>query len=111
MSTEPEHDYMQARSDIAAIFDEAYELFEQRDAKYKGLWINGGAEDNAFHLRHKAMRVFRTLQDNLKDLPEGMRGEGTSVGEMLVEDAYDLINYAAFYIWCVQNGVYRCKED
>jgi hypothetical protein len=50
------------RSEIDTILCNAWTLYKERDTKYQGLWSEGGAQDNAFHLRHKAMRVFRMLE-------------------------------------------------
>lgn len=101
---------MNTEAEMAKIFYEAFELFKERNAKYKDLWLDGGAEDNAFHLRHKAMRVFRTFQDSIGELTDG-EVLWSEVEKQLTEDAMDLINYAAFYVICVQRARYRCKEE
>jgi hypothetical protein len=102
--------YMKARMAVEDILHSAYDLFLKRDDKYKGLWRDGGAEDNGFHMRHKAMRTFRVFQDQLPKLKESDLVDWAT-REKLMEDAYDLINYAAFYIYCVKNGLWECQDD
>lgn len=94
------HEQLQEqRLEVREILMRAENLYAERDAKYKGLWADAGASDNAFHLRHKALRVFRVFHDQV-----GFEEPDVWCTATLTEDAYDLINYCLFYIWCVENG-------
>ncbi len=95
-------DLEKQRRDVGEILDEAFLIFGERDAKYKGLWSEAGAEDNAFQLRHKAMRVFKVFRDASWD----EQGRPLELINKMTEDAFDLINYTAFYIWCMRNDRY-----
>ena len=67
------------------VMSRAQEIYLQRDAKYKGLWKDGGPQDSAFHAQHKASRLVRATADDTFD-------------EGAIDDALDLVNYAVFFI-------------
>lgn len=94
-----DEELIKQRGEVHDILRRAMALYSERDAKYQGLWAEGGAQDNAFHLRHKAMRVFRMME--LCELDE--EGRPLTHINKLTEDAFDLINYTVFYIWCVEH--------
>lgn len=99
------------RLEVDRILTRAWDLYMERDSKYHGLWAEAGAQDNCFHMRHKAMRVWKVF--------EAFAAEGMANGSVLesakttklVEDAFDLMNYAAFFIWCVEHGKFYPDED
>jgi len=64
---------------------EALELFRVRDPHHKSLWKEYGASDTAFHCKSKALRLNVAPPEHL-------------------DDALDLINYAAFTIRNVREG-------
>lgn len=67
------------------VFMEAFELFMVRDQHHKSLWKEYGASDTAHHCKSKAMRLNVEPAEHL-------------------DDAYDLINYAAFTVRNVKEG-------
>lgn len=69
----------------------ALEIFQERDKRYKGLWRGDGAMDSAMHVHSKAARV---------------RQAGLDGPPAALDDAHDIINYAAFYIRNAQEGNY-----
>lgn len=100
-------DLLAQRGEVDKIFTRAWHLYMTRDEKYKGLWSEAGAQDNAFQLRHKAMRVWRSFESLLQRYRSNpvLQGQRLTSAEkvVLVEDAFDMMNYVAFYIWCIEN--------
>lgn len=89
---------------LAKIFDHCMDLFRERNAKYKGAFKVGGVVDNAFQLRHKAIRMLQKCEDYQMYLahPEAyVRGYGIAPEKPRLDDAYDLINYTCFLIICI----------
>lgn len=70
-----------------AVFMQAYEIFSEREGKYKSLWQQYGAVDSYQHVRSKAARTQFYL--------EGHEDES---------DPIDLINYAVFLVRNVRAG-------
>lgn len=64
---------------------DAFDLFIERNAKYQDLWREYGWEDTLMHVRSKMQRMQLATKDNVEP------------GEVL-DDAFDLINYGAFFI-------------
>jgi len=71
-----------------AIFLDAMHIFQERNAKYGDLWKEYGWRGNLLHVQSKAARVRKVWWDG-KD-PFGHNED--------CDDAYDLINYTAFFI-------------
>lgn len=65
----------------------AFVKFQERNAKYRDLWKQGGIEDSANHARHKAHRLVLASMNRDQLDPEDF-----------IDDAIDLINYAVFFI-------------
>jgi hypothetical protein len=93
-----ETDAISSKNAQADVFDEALRLFFERNAKYKDLWKQYEADDHALHIKSKAMRVVQSVTT------------GGTPNE-ICEDAYDLINYAAFLIRTVAPEVSRGDHD
>jgi hypothetical protein len=67
---------------------DAFEIFLERNKDRQDLWREAGWEDSALHVKSKGMRVGQAaILDSLRVNP-GVR----------LDDAYDVINYAAFFI-------------
>jgi hypothetical protein len=64
-------------ADQLSYFFEAFEIYLERNAKYKDLWAQYGIEDVMLHVRSKFSRLERT-------------------GD--IDDALDLLNYTVFWI-------------
>jgi len=80
--------YMDVDSNMEGQFEvlmEAFALFMERDPHHKSLWKEYGASDTAFHCKSKALRLNVAPPEHL-------------------DDALDLINYAAFTIRNVREG-------
>lgn len=78
---------------VRALIDSAV-LLQEREAKYKGLWKNSGANDNSQNLYSKAQRVKHVLANAV--VPEqAMEAE---------DDLLDIINYASFTLRNVRAG-------
>jgi hypothetical protein len=67
---------------------EAFRKFQEKNAKYRDLWKQGGWMDSAHHIRHKGARVAMLLTSDAS----------LTEAETMEEDAIDLINYCAFFI-------------
>lgn len=77
------------------VFYECLRLFEERNTRYKDLWKADGWRGSLFSLKHKVKRLWQQFWiDNAKD-------KGTKEKPEL-DDAYDAINYIAFFIRNVQ---------
>lgn len=71
-----------------SVFLDCMQLFQERNAKYGDLWKEYGWRGNLLHVQSKAARVRKVWWDS-KD-PFGHNAD--------IDDALDLINYAAFFI-------------
>jgi hypothetical protein len=71
----------------AAVLMEAFDKFQERNAKRHDLWKVFGWKDSALHMRSKAARIALALEGDLDVDPEE-----------LLDDAIDIINYAVFYV-------------
>lgn len=99
---------------VEDIFTKCRRIFRERNAKYKSAFKQGGVVDNAFQLRHKAIRMLQKCQDYQKyiDNPEAyVRGYGSAPEKPVLDDAYDLINYAAFLIICIIEDRWESMDD
>lgn len=99
---------------IRGIFKRATEIFLSRNSKYKSAFRVGGVVDNAFQLRHKAIRMLQKAQDYehyLTDPESYVRGYGRKAEIPSIDDAYDLINYAAFLIICINQDIWPKQLD
>lgn len=75
----------------AAVLISALYIFDSRNQKYNDLWKQGGTEDNLQHLKHKVARI-RSVTEVALDREE----TDGPIPVMSVDDAFDIINYAAF---------------
>lgn len=69
----------------AMIFARCLELYHDRDSRYTGLWKVRGWLGSLFQMDHKMARLMRIFWEN----------EATDEDP---DDAYDLINYSAFFL-------------
>lgn len=91
----------------------ALAIFTQRNQKYKSAFKEGGVVDNAFQLRHKAIRMLQKSQDYerwLQDPEAYVRGYGCEAEEPDLDDAYDLINYSLFLIICITEDLWGMSD-
>lgn len=71
------------------VLGEAFEKFQERNAKYKDLWKEGGVSDSVHHIHHKATRV---------------RVIGSTDPGAAIDDAIDLLNYTVFFVRNTRDG-------
>jgi hypothetical protein len=66
-----------------AAFEEAFEVFQERNLRYEDLWKDEGTIDDLLHhVKHKSLRISRDAQ---------------------VDDAIDLVNYSIFILrWLIE---------
>ena len=83
------------------VLQEAFEKFQERNKKYKDLWKKGGWLDSAHHIRSKSERIVNLLST----------GATLEEAELHIEDAVDLINYAAFFIRNVREACQATATD
>ena len=83
------------------VLQEAFEKFQERNKKYKDLWKKGGWRDSAHHIRSKSERIVHLLSEPSDD----------SDAELFIEDAIDLINYAAFFVRNVREACQDMATD
>lgn len=81
---------------------EALKKFHERDEKHRGLWRYFGAIDSAHQARAKATRTYNVAIGLLK----GQFEKGDVFGEVVNDDAIDMINYACFFVRNVEEGRY-----
>lgn len=79
------------------IFAESFEIFRERNKKYKDLWKEGGWLDSVHHIRSKAARL-ATLLSGVATLPDA---------ETHLDNALDLPNFAAFFVRNVRSARLR----
>lgn len=80
--------------DQLMVFIRSMRLFEERNKKYGDLWKEYGWRGNLLHVQSKAARVRKVWWDQATQPP----------GDQDLDDAFDLINYAAFFIRNVEEG-------
>lgn len=80
----------------ASVYDAAFQVFQERNAKYLGLWRKHGAADSLHHARHKLARLDRLLQTAVRDQ--------VPLSGADLDDALDEINYITFFIRNCQEG-------
>lgn len=81
---------------VAEILLKARAIFEDRNRKYLSAFKLGGADDNGFQLRHKAIRMHRQVQTFVS-------ATHISTTPPDPDDCFDLINYAVFLIMCIED--------
>lgn len=109
MPTTPD-DLKRDEQTVEQILLYSFRLFRRRNLKYKSAFKIGGVVDNAFQLRHKAIRMLQKCQDweqYLRNPEAYVRGYGDAPEEPNLDDAYDLINYACFLIICIMERRWR----
>lgn len=80
-----------------AILLEAFDVYLERNARYRDLWKDYGAQDSAHHCKSKALRMYQDLMMN-------------TLGPFDPDDAIDLVNYAVFTIRNVRDGRLASSE-
>lgn len=70
---------------------QAFMVYKDRQARYKDLWAEAGARDNAHHAKSKALRVDAELRGMADSPPD-------------LDDCLDGINYFAFTVRNVRAG-------
>jgi hypothetical protein len=73
-----------------SVFAMAMQIYEVREVKRGGLWKEFGPEDKLMHLRDKLRRTERIW--------ENYQSNGDDPLLVDVDDALDILNYAAFFI-------------
>lgn len=66
----------------------AFEKFVQRNERYKDVWRESGWKGSLFDMRKKLTRIWRVF----------WRSEPEQQIDLECDDAYDLINFTAFFI-------------
>lgn len=82
------------------IFMEALKVYDQRNMKYKDNWKRMGWRGVLIRIRERAERLW----DDLWDAPGFPDDETEGVEPNDVDDALDLINFAAFLVRGVRAG-------
>jgi hypothetical protein len=82
-----------ARSKQQQIFDRALRIYAKRNERYKDNWRRFGWRGCLFRIRERTERLWDTYW------------QGGSAGlEADLDDAYDLLNFVAFFIRAVEEG-------
>jgi hypothetical protein len=68
------------------VMNEALLIFQERERSRGGLWMQTGYPDSALHIKSKALRLNQAV------------AMGAAEGEEAIDEALDVINYAAFYV-------------
>lgn len=80
----------------ACVMGECLTLMAERNGRYHDLWKRDGWLGNVFQLTHKASRIRRLFFDRAS--------HGEAVATPDPDDAFDLINYAIFFIRCLRES-------
>lgn len=95
--------------DQLAVFVRAMDIFVDRRKEYGKLWKVDGWRGSIFHVRHKFRRMWKMFwlgeggsQIDVTTLEDDFRNHVQ--GEPRLDDAFDLLNYDAFFIRNVQDG-------
>ena len=86
----------QAQEQVA-VFAECMIIFAERNRRYGDSWKRYGWMDNLFHMRSKFLRITKAYWEGTRSM-----GPGFSENSDNLDDAYDLLNYGAFFIRNVQ---------
>jgi hypothetical protein len=90
-------------ADHVLVLLEAAEIFSDRNAKYKDNWRRQGWRGPLYDLRRKVERVWDHLWDaEPTPLREGI--DPVSLATHDVDDALDIVNYAAILVRAVREG-------
>lgn len=87
--------------DQTEVFAVALDIHDQRSKKYGDLWKKYGALGNIFHMASKQSRLMTSFWHGKADLND------PKIVSDALDDAYDLLNYTAFFIRCVEDGNFR----
>lgn len=77
------------------IFIEAMLLYTERNARYSDVWRATGWRGAVYDIYKKARRLFQQFWDPETQAPTGERNV---IHGKVTDDAFDLINFAAFFI-------------
>jgi len=80
------------------IMDNAYQVFLERNARYKDLWQGDGVYGCLDLARHKFLRVIHHADELQDAVVAGNHEKASQCQEHLEEDAVDAINYLCFVI-------------
>jgi hypothetical protein len=75
-----------------AVLLDAFDIFLERNEDREDLWAEYDAEDALLHIRSKAARLER-VREKMRD-----GWDPTKLRKKDLDEAYDLINYCAFFI-------------
>lgn len=82
---------LNSREDVAAVFDAATRIFDERNAMYKDSWRKDGTAQNMALALNKVKRAMRLLDDQ------------TLSYDAAFDDILDAINYLAFGLICAED--------
>lgn len=85
-----------------SIFLSSYETYLQRNEIYVDLWKDYGWMDLLTHVRSKSMRLVRKFWR--ENAPQPGTEEYEDAVHTHLDDAYDLLNYVAFFIRAFRDG-------
>jgi hypothetical protein len=80
------------------VFEKCLEINEDRSAAYGDVWRNYGAVSNLLSAARKVDRLMETWWDGL------INGTAPGIHKDALDDAYDAINYLAFFIRNATDG-------
>lgn len=80
------------------VFEQCLQIHEGRSEAYGEVWRNYGAVSNLLSAARKVDRLMETWWDGM------INGTAPSIHKDALDDAYDAINYLAFFIRNAQNG-------
>ena len=80
----------QSNLEQLGIFLSALEIMDEREKRYKELWKKDGWKGNLFHVKSKFMRMWQQFWID--------EGRSEVEGKSELDDAYDLLNYVAFFL-------------
>ena len=86
---------------IQQVFQQAIRTHLEREEKYKGAWKSAGALDSLMHVRSKAKRL------SVLETEMHVDHAGDERRKEFIDDAIDLMVYAAFFIANVYAGRVR----
>lgn len=96
---------VQDAQDYVEVLREAFNVYQDREAKRHGLWKEYPATDQ---LRQAQLKCDRGMQmlSKISTLLEGETdGEGVSaLADEVKEELYDIINYCVFTARCIDSG-------
>jgi len=84
------------------VLQRAHAIFVEKSATRGQMWLDFPPSDKIRELRERVMRLENTYDAMLG---EPVQPQNSSIAPILVEDALDTINYAAFLIKQIERGM------